>query len=70
MLFLATSDGARLDVSPKGDAPGFVHVDGARTLLIPDWPEAECGTRTPLTSTSCGGLPSMSSVIMSTSAGR
>ncbi len=26
----------RLDVSPKGDAPGFVAVDDERTLLIPD----------------------------------
>jgi PPOX class probable FMN-dependent enzyme len=38
MLFMATSDGARADVSPKGDAPGFVQADGARHVLIPDWP--------------------------------
>lgn len=38
MLFLATSDGMRADVSPKGDAPGFVQADGARHVLIPDWP--------------------------------
>lgn len=37
-LLLATSDGARLDVSPKGDAPGFVRADGDRAILIPDWP--------------------------------
>lgn len=38
MLFMATSDGARADVSPKGDAPGFVQADGDRHVLIPDWP--------------------------------
>ncbi|MEM6438848.1 MAG: pyridoxamine 5'-phosphate oxidase family protein [Pseudomonadota bacterium] len=37
-LTLATSDGERLDVSPKGDAPGFVRCDGDRAILIPDWP--------------------------------
>ncbi len=37
-LLLATSDGARLDVSPKGDRPGFVVVEDDRHLLIPDWP--------------------------------
>jgi len=37
-LLLATSDGGRLDVSPKGDRPGFVQVEGERHLLIPDWP--------------------------------
>ena len=26
----------RLDVSPKGDAPGFVHVANPQTLLIPE----------------------------------
>lgn len=37
LLVLATADAAgRLDVSPKGDAPGFVAVDDERTLLIPD----------------------------------
>ena len=37
-IHIATSDGDRLDVSPKGDRPGFVHVLDERTLLIPDWP--------------------------------
>lgn len=34
---LATADAeGRLDVSPKGDQPGFVAVEDARTLLVPD----------------------------------
>src|SRR6266542_2036945 len=33
----AGADG-RCDVSPKGDAPGFVHVIDERRLLIPDRP--------------------------------
>lgn len=37
-LLLATSDGGRIDVSPKGDRPGFVHVEDEGHLLIPDWP--------------------------------
>lgn len=37
-ILIATSDGARQDVSPKGDAPGFCHVADEKTLLIPDWP--------------------------------
>jgi len=37
-LLVATSDGTRLDVSPKGDRPGFVVVEDDRHLLIPDWP--------------------------------
>ena len=37
-LLLATSDGVRQDVSPKGDAPGFVQVEDDRAVLIPDWP--------------------------------
>jgi len=37
-VHIATSDGVRLDVSPKGDRPGFVHVLDDRNLLIPDWP--------------------------------
>lgn len=37
-LHLATSDGERLDVSPKGDRPGFVHVLDDQHILIPDWP--------------------------------
>ncbi len=37
MLFLATSgaDGVPV-VSPKGDSPGFVHIEDARTLLLPE----------------------------------
>ena len=37
-LLMSTSDGDRLDVSPKGDRPGFVVVEDDRHLLIPDWP--------------------------------
>ena len=38
-LLLATSDATgRCDVSPKGDAPGFVHVIDDRHLVIPDRP--------------------------------
>ncbi|MDE0690907.1 MAG: pyridoxamine 5'-phosphate oxidase family protein [Gammaproteobacteria bacterium] len=36
-LVLSTADDqGRLDASPKGDAPGFVAVEDAHTLLIPD----------------------------------
>jgi PPOX class probable FMN-dependent enzyme len=39
LLLFATSDRAgALDVSPKGDAPGFVLVEDAHTLVIPDRP--------------------------------
>src|SRR6478609_5861800 len=38
-LVLSTSDAAgNLDASPKGDAPGFVAVESATTLLVPDRP--------------------------------
>lgn len=38
-VLLATSDKAgRLDVSPKGDGPGFVWVENGNTLWIPDRP--------------------------------
>lgn len=38
-LLLATSDAdGNLDVSPKGDGPGFVAIENDRTLLIPDRP--------------------------------
>lgn len=37
-LVLATSDGTKLDVSPKGDPAGFVKVETEDTLLIPDRP--------------------------------
>lgn len=37
-LVVATTDGERLDASPKGDDPGFVVVEDDHHLLIPDWP--------------------------------
>lgn len=38
-LLLATSDAeGNLDVSPKGDGPGFVAIEDNNTLLIPDRP--------------------------------
>ena len=37
MLMLATTDvDGRASVSPKGDPPGFVHVEDSHTLLIPE----------------------------------
>ncbi len=37
LLLVATSDrDGRLDVSPKGDAPGFVSVEDSKTLLLPE----------------------------------
>jgi len=39
MVFLSTVDGdGLLDISPKGDAPGFVLVENEKTLYIPDRP--------------------------------
>jgi uncharacterized protein len=39
LAFLATTDAAgRVDVSPKGDPPGFAHVLDARTLALPERP--------------------------------
>jgi uncharacterized protein len=38
MVFVATAGPAGMDVSPKGDAPGFVAVESPGTLLIPDRP--------------------------------
>ncbi|MEC9431831.1 MAG: pyridoxamine 5'-phosphate oxidase family protein [Pseudomonadota bacterium] len=38
MVMIATCDGTRVDVSPKGDGPGFVQTDGDTAVLIPDWP--------------------------------
>jgi len=35
---LATSGPGGLDVSPRGDAPGFVHVENEKTLMLPDRP--------------------------------
>ncbi len=37
-MILATAGEGGIDCSPKGDAPGFVQVADARTLLIPDRP--------------------------------
>jgi uncharacterized protein len=37
MLFMATRDAAGMvEVSPKGDAPGFVVIENDRSLLIPE----------------------------------
>jgi PPOX class probable FMN-dependent enzyme len=37
LAFVATTDEqGRVDVSPKGDPPGFVHVIDDRTIAIPD----------------------------------
>jgi predicted pyridoxine 5'-phosphate oxidase superfamily flavin-nucleotide-binding protein len=45
-LLLATSDAnGRCDVSPKGDAPGFVHVLDDRRLIIPERPGGVRGVR-------------------------
>jgi PPOX class probable FMN-dependent enzyme len=39
LAFLATTDAeGRVDVSPKGDPPGFVHVIDDHTIAIPDRP--------------------------------
>ena len=39
LVFYATTDADGLiDVSPKGDAPGFVQVDSNGNLLVPDRP--------------------------------
>jgi predicted pyridoxine 5'-phosphate oxidase superfamily flavin-nucleotide-binding protein len=35
-VVLATSGPGGLDVSPRGDAPGFVVVEDEKTLLLPD----------------------------------
>ncbi len=37
-LCLATSSAGGADVTPRGDRPGFVHVQDDHTLLVPDWP--------------------------------
>lgn len=37
-VVLATSDGTRLDCSPKGDPAGFVAVEDDRHLILPDRP--------------------------------
>lgn len=39
LVFVATSDRQfNVDVSPKGDEPGFVRVENSSTLLIPERP--------------------------------
>lgn len=39
LVFLCTQDASgAMDVSPKGDAPGFVEVADGSTLIIPDRP--------------------------------
>jgi PPOX class probable FMN-dependent enzyme len=39
LMLMATSDAeGRVEVSPKGDAAGFVACEGERTLLIPERP--------------------------------
>jgi len=39
LLLLCTQDASgAMDVSPKGDAPGFVEIADSRTLIIPDRP--------------------------------
>jgi len=39
LIFVATIDAAgRVDISPKGDPAGFVEIDGAHNLLIPERP--------------------------------
>lgn len=35
-VLLATAGPAGLDVSPRGDPPGFVVIEDARTLILPD----------------------------------
>lgn len=37
VLSTSGADGS-LDASPKGGEPGFLHVENARTLMMPDWP--------------------------------
>jgi PPOX class probable FMN-dependent enzyme len=38
LLLASCSSDGRMDVSPKGDAPGFAIVEDERTLVIPDRP--------------------------------
>ncbi len=37
-FLMATASGTKVDVTPRGDAPGSVQVEGDTTLLLPDWP--------------------------------
>ena len=44
-LLMATSDASgRCDVSPKGDAPGFVQVLDDQRLVIPERPATSAST--------------------------
>ena len=36
LLLATTSESGAMDVSPKGDEPGFVQIDEQNNLLIPD----------------------------------
>ena len=39
LIFISTvDDKGQVDISPKGDSPGFVHLDKNNNLLIPDRP--------------------------------
>ena len=39
LIFFSTiDDKGQVDISPKGDSPGFVHIDAKSNLLIPDRP--------------------------------
>jgi PPOX class probable FMN-dependent enzyme len=37
-LCIGTAGDSGIDVSPRGDRPGFVHILDEVTLAIPDWP--------------------------------
>lgn len=37
-FLMATASGTKVDVTPRGDAPGSVQVVDDNTLLLPDWP--------------------------------
>ena len=37
-LCMGTAGDSGIDVSPRGDRPGFVHILDEVTLAIPDWP--------------------------------
>jgi PPOX class probable FMN-dependent enzyme len=48
LVFISTVDAeGTVDVSPKGDAPGFVVIEDSKTLLIPERPgnKLACGFR-------------------------
>lgn len=57
LVFVATSDGAgSVDISPKGDPAGFVQVDAAGNLLVPERPgnQLTIGFRNILSNTGIG----------------